>query len=90
MTMIRAVAVGLLAATALAGSALAQDAPGGKLKVGLMLTLSRPGRGARPAGPRRLRAGGDKMGGKLGGREAEIVVVDDELKPDVAVTKVAR
>ena len=28
------------------------------------------------------------MGGKLGGRDAEIIVADDELKPDVAVTKV--
>ena len=27
------------------------------------------------------------MGGKLGGREAEIFVADDELKPDVAVNK---
>ena len=28
------------------------------------------------------------LGGKLGGREAELFVADDELKPDVAVTKV--
>jgi branched-chain amino acid transport system substrate-binding protein len=28
------------------------------------------------------------MGGKLGGRDVEVIVVDDELKPDVAVTKV--
>ena len=28
------------------------------------------------------------LGGKLGGREAEVVVADDELKPDVAVGKV--
>ena len=28
------------------------------------------------------------LGGKLGGREVEVIVVDDELKPDVAVTKV--
>ena len=28
------------------------------------------------------------MGGKLGGREVEVITVDDELKPDVAVTKV--
>ena len=28
------------------------------------------------------------LGGKIGGREVEIVVADDELKPDVAVTKV--
>ena len=28
------------------------------------------------------------LGGRLGGVETEVVVVDDELKPDVAVTKV--
>jgi branched-chain amino acid transport system substrate-binding protein len=28
------------------------------------------------------------LGGKLGGREVDVIVVDDELKPDVAVTKV--
>src|SRR5690606_32880549 len=27
------------------------------------------------------------LNGKLGGRDVELVVVDDELKPDVAVTK---
>ena len=29
-----------------------------------------------------------ELGGKLGGRDVDIVVADDELKPDVAVTKV--
>ena len=29
-----------------------------------------------------------KLGGKLGGREVEVIVQDDELKPDVAVSKV--
>ena len=28
------------------------------------------------------------LGGKLGGREVEVIVADDELKPDVAVNKV--
>ena len=28
------------------------------------------------------------LGGKLGGRDVEVIVQDDELKPDVAVTKV--
>ncbi len=30
----------------------------------------------------------DQLGGKLGGLPAEITVVDDELKPDLAVTKI--
>ena len=58
------------------------------LKVGIIATLSGP-----PAVlGQQLRNGFQlavkDLGGKLGGREAEIFVVDDELKPDVAVTKV--
>ena len=58
------------------------------LKVGIIATLSGP-----PAVlGQQLRNGFTlavkDLGGKLGGREAEIFVADDELKPDVAVTKV--
>jgi branched-chain amino acid transport system substrate-binding protein len=58
------------------------------LKVGLIATLSGP-----PAAlGQQLRNGFSlalkQLGGKLGGREAELIVADDELKPDVAVTKV--
>src|SRR3972149_7426830 len=65
-------------------SAGAQD----KLKIGIVATLSGP-----PAVlGQQLRNGFQlavkDLGGKLGGREVEIVVQDDELKPDVAVTKV--
>jgi branched-chain amino acid transport system substrate-binding protein len=77
----------LLAATALvlAGSAAqAQE----KLKIGIVATLSGP-----PAVlGQQLRNGFNlavkTLGGKLGGREAEVIVADDELKPDVAVSKV--
>jgi branched-chain amino acid transport system substrate-binding protein len=77
----------LLAATAmvLGGSpALAQD----KLKVGVIATLSGP-----PAViGQQLRNGFNlavkTLGGKLGGRDVEGIVADDELKPDVAVAKV--
>ncbi|TDR87099.1 ABC transporter substrate-binding protein [Enterovirga rhinocerotis] len=75
---------GLCAAVALSTPALAQD----KIKVGLILTLSGPaaalGQQARAAFEMALK----DLGGKLGGREVELVVADDELKPDVAVTKV--
>src|SRR5262245_51628101 len=59
-----------------------------KLKIGVIATLSGP-----PAVlGQQLRNGFNlavkTLGGKLGGREAEVIVVDDELKPDVAVTKV--
>ncbi len=58
------------------------------LKIGLIATLSGP-----PAVlGQQLRNGFSlavkQLGGKLGGRTAEIVVADDELKPDVAVGKV--
>jgi len=77
----------LLAATAMVlggASALAQE----KLKVGVIATLSGP-----PAViGQQLRNGFNLAvkthGGKLGGREVEVIVADDELKPDVAVTKV--
>ena len=67
-----------------AGAAGAQD----KLKIGVIATLSGP-----PAVlGQQLRNGFllavKDLGGKLGGREAEVIVQDDELKPDVAVSKV--
>jgi branched-chain amino acid transport system substrate-binding protein len=75
-----AAAFGLMASTALA--------QGEKVKVGLLLTLSGPsavlGQQARDG----FNLAVKEMGGKLGGRDVEVVVVDDELKPDVAVTKV--
>lgn len=68
----------------LASAAQAQE----KLKIGVIATLSGP-----PAVlGQQLRNGFQlavkQLGGKLGGRDVEILVQDDELKPDVAVTKV--
>src|SRR2546421_13125121 len=59
-----------------------------KLKVGIIATLSEP-----PAVlGQQLRNGFNlavkTLDGKLGGREVEVIVADDELKPDLAVTKV--
>ena len=59
-----------------------------KLKIGIIATLSGP-----PAVlGQQLRNGFNlavkTLDGKLGGREVEIIVADDELKPDLAVTKV--
>lgn len=58
------------------------------LKIGMMVTLSGP-----PAVlGKHIRDGFElfveQQGGKLGGRDAKVIVVDDELKPDVALTKV--
>jgi branched-chain amino acid transport system substrate-binding protein len=59
-----------------------------KLKIGIITTLSAAA-GAVPGQQQRngFELAVKTLGGKLGGREAEIVVADDELKPDVAVAK---
>jgi branched-chain amino acid transport system substrate-binding protein len=77
------VTVSTVVLLSIAGQAQAQE----KLKIGLIATLSGP-----PAVlGQQLRNGFQlavkNMGGKLGGRDVELVVEDDELKPDVAVTK---
>ena len=77
-TLAFAAAVGLIAS-----SASAQE----KLKIGLLTTLSGP-----PAALGNQQKNGfllalKQMGNKLGGREVELIIQDDELKPDVAVTK---
>jgi branched-chain amino acid transport system substrate-binding protein len=79
-----------LAAAALAGAlALAAGAASAQsVKIGLMLTLSGPaavlGQHARDG----FMLGIKHLGGKLGGLTPEIIVADDELKPDVGVQKV--
>ena len=67
-----------------ATTAQAQD----KLKIGIIVTLSGPS--AVLGGQVRdgFNLAVKSLGGKLGGIDTEVVVVDDELKPDVAVTKV--
>ena len=71
--------------TLLQSSANAQE----KLKIGIITTLSAAA-GAVPGQQQRngFELAVKMLGGKLGSREAEIVVADDELKPDVAVAKV--
>ncbi len=73
-----------LLSTVASGAVLAQD----KVKVGVVLTLSGPSAVLGQQARNGLELALKDLGGKLGGREAELVVVDDELKPDVAVTKV--
>jgi branched-chain amino acid transport system substrate-binding protein len=58
------------------------------LKIGMLLTLSGP-----PAVLGQHINDGfqlyvEQQGGKLGGRDVQLIVADDELKPDVALTKV--
>jgi branched-chain amino acid transport system substrate-binding protein len=76
----------MLAAAALAltaGQAAAQD----KLKIGLLTTLSGPPAALGVQQRNGFQLAVKQLGGKLGGREVDLVVQDDELKPDVAVNK---
>ena len=59
-----------------------------KIKIGVIATLSGPpgvlGQQLRNG----FQLAVKNLGGKLGGREVEVIVQNDELKPDVAVSKV--
>jgi branched-chain amino acid transport system substrate-binding protein len=82
-------AIGVTAAIALvAGSAMAQDKAADKLKIGLITTLSGPPAAIGQQQRNGLMLALKELGGKLGGRDVELQVQDDELKPDVAVSKV--
>jgi branched-chain amino acid transport system substrate-binding protein len=76
-----------LAALAAMFGLLAAAAHADNLKVGIIVTLSGPpaliGQQVRNGFALAIK----DLGGKLGGRDAEVVVVDDEFKPDIAVTK---
>jgi branched-chain amino acid transport system substrate-binding protein len=65
-------------------AAVAQE----KIKIGVILTLSGPaavlGQQARDGFALAVK----DLGNKMAGRDVEVVVVDDELKPDAAVAKV--
>jgi branched-chain amino acid transport system substrate-binding protein len=67
-----------------AHAAVAQE----KVKIGVIVTLSGPaavlGQQARDGFALAVK----DLGGKMGGRDVEVVVADDELKPDGAVSKV--
>src|SRR4051795_2586599 len=78
----------LAAAALLLGTAVSPSLAQEKIKLGVIVTLSGPaavlGQQARDGFALAVK----DLGGKMGGKEVEVVVVDDELKPDVAVTKV--
>lgn len=64
--------------------ALAQE----KIKLGVIVTLSGPAAALGQQVRDGLALAVQDLGSKMGGRDVEVVVVDDELKPDAAVTKV--
>jgi branched-chain amino acid transport system substrate-binding protein len=77
-------ALAFLATAALPVTAWAQPGP---VTVGIMVTLSGPGAVLGQHARDGFQLFVTQHGGKLGGREANVLVVDDELKPDVAVTR---
>lgn len=83
MRTILKVGAALLATTIVAGPAMAQDG----VKIGIMLTLSGPPAVLGEQAKNGFELAVEKMGGQLGGIPTEIIVVDDELKPDIAATK---
>ncbi|TPQ52161.1 ABC transporter substrate-binding protein [Prosthecomicrobium hirschii] len=85
-----------LAATVALGALLASggvvlgtsEASADPVKIGLVSTLSGPSAALGVHMRDGFQLAVKELGGKLGGQPTEVVVVDDELKPDVAVTKV--
>jgi branched-chain amino acid transport system substrate-binding protein len=72
-----------VAALGFASQAAAQD----KLKIGILTTLSGPPAALGTQQRNGFQLAVKTLGGKLGGREVDLIVQDDELKPDVAVGK---
>src|SRR2546430_12362103 len=78
----------LLAAAAMSLAAATGTQAQEKLKIGIIATLSGPPAVLGQQVSNGFNLGVKTLDGKLGGREVEVIVVDDELKPDLAVTKV--
>jgi branched-chain amino acid transport system substrate-binding protein len=58
-----------------------------KVKIGVIVTLSGPAAALGQQVRDGFALAVKDLGGKMAGRDVEVVVVDDELKPDAAVTK---
>ncbi|QDL93948.1 ABC transporter substrate-binding protein (plasmid) [Paroceanicella profunda] len=83
MSSLSRIALGLAASTFLTSGAMAEA---GKIKIGLVFTLSGPAAVLGEQGRDGFLLAAEKLG-KIGGLDTEIVVIDDEQKPDVAVNK---
>ncbi|WLB56922.1 ABC transporter substrate-binding protein [Bradyrhizobium japonicum] len=82
-TQITFAAAALLLGTAVSPS-LAQE----KIKLGVVVTLSGPAAALGQQVRDGFALAVKDLGGKMGGRDVDVIVADDELKPDAAVTKV--
>ncbi len=78
----------LAAAALLLGTALSPALAEDKIKLGVIVTLSGPAAALGQQVRDGFALAVKDLGGKMDGRDVEVVVVDDELKPDAAVTKV--
>jgi branched-chain amino acid transport system substrate-binding protein len=79
--------VSTLAIAAAVGFAASAASAQEKLKIGLLTTLSGPPAALGNQQKNGFQLALKQMGNKLGGRDVELIIQDDELKPDVAVTK---
>ena len=82
----RALIKGMVAAAATLAAvsgASAQD----KIRIGLIYTLSGPAAALGQQSKNGFELGLKHLGGKMAGKDVELFVADDELKPDVAIQK---
>ena len=77
-----------LAAALLVGTALNPAVAQEKIKLGVVVTLSGPAAALGQQVRDGFALAVKDLGGKMGGRDVEVIVADDELKPDAGVTKV--
>jgi branched-chain amino acid transport system substrate-binding protein len=59
-----------------------------RIKIGVIVTLSGPAAALGQQVRDGFALGVKELGGKMGGKDVDVVAIDDELKPDAAVTKV--
>src|SRR5690606_10050274 len=79
------IAAGWLAAAGLLADAAAQE-----LKIGFMATFTGPGALLGEHLRDGFLLGVEEKGGELGGLETEVILADDQLKPDVAREEVQK
>jgi branched-chain amino acid transport system substrate-binding protein len=72
----------------LIGAAATPSAAEEKIRIGLIATLSGPAAALGQQVRDGFTLAVKDLGGKMSGKDIEVTVVDDELKPDAAVTKV--
>ena len=82
------VRMGLAALAVLLGYATGPAAAQEKIKIGVIVTLSGPAAALGQQVRDGFALAVKDLGGKMAGKDVDVIVVDDELKPDAAVTKV--